>query len=126
MTNLPERVAKTDALFALPILSKATADSGLLYQEILSHEAFPIQHRDSPPSIPLGGHFNEGKPLRLTSLSVLYDLDRHNISGTGEKGPEFGFARLQRKIGDVNFLIYFRFPIHFPSDLYRFMHQLME
>jgi hypothetical protein len=39
-------------------------------------------------------------------MPVLDNLDRHDISSTGEKGIEFSFAGLGREVGYINLLIH--------------------
>lgn len=102
----------TTGSFVLPIPPEATADSGLLYYQLFSHETSSIQHGDGSPSFLLGRHLHEGKPSRLAGLSVLYNLNGHDISRTGEEGFEFVFSSLGSKITYVNF------PIHFFSLFY--------
>jgi hypothetical protein len=87
------------------------ADRGLLYQQIFSHEICSIQHGDGPSGLPLGRHLHEGNPLPLAGLPVVDNPDGDDISGVGEKGFEFGFAGLERKVSYVNLLI------HLPSFL---------
>ena len=86
-------------------------DSGLFDQQALAHEVEFVQHGDSSPGIPLSRHLNKTKPSPLTGLPVLDDADRHDISGTGEEGSQFGFTRLVCKIGYVYFFIDFCLPL---------------
>ena len=85
-------------------------DGGLFDQQALAHEVEFVQHGDSSPGFPLGRHLDETKPSPLTGLPVLDNADRHNISGTGEKGSQLGFTRLVCKIGYVYFLVDFCLP----------------
>jgi hypothetical protein len=86
--------------------SEATFFRCLFYQQIFSHEILPVQHGSSYPAFPLRGHLHKGNASRLTGLPVLYNLDRHDASGFREKGFEFGFGGLGRKIGYVDLLIH--------------------
>ena len=82
-------------------------DSGFFDLQAFAHEVELVQHGDSSPGIPLSRHLNETKPSPLTGLPVLDNADRHDISGTGEEGSQFGFTRLVCKIGYIYFLVYF-------------------
>ena len=85
--------------------SEAPFFSGFFYQQILSREGLSIERGSSPPAFPLCGHLHKGNASRLAGLSVLNNLDRHNISRFGEKGFEFRLGGLVRKVGYVNFLV---------------------
>jgi hypothetical protein len=54
----------------------------------------------------LRGHLHEGNASRLAGLPVLDNLDRHDTSGFGEEGFEFGFGGLVREVGYVNLLVH--------------------
>ena len=68
-----------------------------------------VKHGYGPSAFPLRGHLHESNASWLAALSVLDDLDRHDIPGFREKGFEFRFGDLVREVGHVNF------PIHFFS-----------
>ena len=96
---------------------EVTPDDRLFYQEIFPLEICPVKHGSCSPAFPLCGHLYKGNTPRLASLPVLDNIDRHNTSSLGEKGSEFGFGGLGRKVSHVYFLIYFSLPNHFPPRL---------
>lgn len=113
--SIVSRKARSAGLFSFLMLSpsEALTRSGFLYQEILTQEICSIQHGNGPAGFPLGGHLHKSQPPRLARLPVFYDIDRHDIPRTGEKGSEIGFGGLEGKVTHIDFLIWLNLPIHY-------------
>jgi hypothetical protein len=98
----------------MALLSEATLDDRLFYQQIFPHEILAVQHGYSSPAFPLCGHLHKGNTPWLAGLFVLDNLDRHDVPGFGEKGFDLNFSGLEREVGYVNFLIHI-FPTKKPA-----------
>lgn len=100
-------MSSLEALFAVFSPSaKATVLSGLSNLKRFSLKVLAIKHRGGPSGLPLGGHLHKGDPTWGSSLPVSKDLDGHDASCLGEESPEFGLARLRRKVRHIEFSVH--------------------
>jgi hypothetical protein len=98
----------SDAIFEFLWLSPLEAPffRCLFHEQVLPHEILTIKHGYSSAAFPLSRHLYEGNASRLPALSVLDNVDRHDIPGFREKCPEFILSSLVREVGYVNLSIH--------------------